>query len=81
MSSLTTLSTLLAFLEQTRFVFSTCGSPENNLAAVTITGNSIAYGAYYECTTITSLIIASTVTSFGIYIIITTIPTKMSTNI
>jgi hypothetical protein len=67
MSSLTTLPALLAFLEQTRFVFSTCPvSP----SAVGITGDSIAAQAYFGCQTITSLIIASTVTAIGIYSII-----------
>ena len=71
MSSLTTLPALLAFLEQARFVFSQCpGSP----SPVTITGDSIADYAYYECSTITSVVIASTVTTIGIYTIIT-IPT------
>jgi uncharacterized membrane protein len=69
MSSLTTLPAVLAFLEQARFVFSACLT---NDAAVTITGDSIASGAYFGCSTITSLVIASTVTSIGIYKIVTT---------
>ena len=71
MSSLTTLPALLTLLENIRFVFSTCGNPPNNLAAVTITGDSIAAYAYDGCTTITSLVIVSTVTLIGKYIIIT----------
>ena len=82
MSSLTTLPALLAFLEQTRFVFSTCpGTP----SAVTITGESIDFEAYSNCQTITSVVIPSIVTAIGMYTIIT-IPTiyflmKISTNI
>ena len=67
MASLTTLPAVLAFLEQARIVFSGCATSD---AAVTITGVSIPYGAYQGCTTITSVVIASTVTSFGLYTII-----------
>ena len=63
----TTLSAFLALLEKARFVFSACAT---NDADVSITGDSIAYRAYYQCTTITSLVIPSTVTSFGKYTII-----------
>jgi hypothetical protein len=69
MFSLTTLPTLLAFLEQTRFVFSTCAT---DVAAVTIGTDvtTIAANAYKDCTTITTLVIASTVTFICIYTII-----------
>jgi len=69
MSSLTTLPALLAFLEQARIVFSGC---ETSFAAVSITASSIAEQAYYECATITSLAVASTVTAIGNYTILTT---------
>ena len=66
MSSLTTLPALLAFLEQARIVFSTCpGSPSAVTIGTDVT--SILYQAYYQCSTIISLVIASTITSFGIY--------------
>ena len=67
MSALTTLPALLALLENTRFVFSQCpGTP----SAVSIPGNSIAANAYNGCTTITSLVIASTVTSIGLIVVV-----------
>ena len=75
MSSLTTLPAVLVFLEQARFVLSTCGNPNNPAAAVTITGDSIAANAYNQCLTMTSLVIASTVTLIGKYTIITMILT------
>jgi hypothetical protein len=83
MFSLVTLPALLALLEQAHFVFSACLT---NDAAVTITGTSIADDAYNGCATITSLVIPSTVTSIGIYTIITIATiylsrTKISTNI
>ena len=45
MSMLTTLPAVLALLENARFVFSTCGSSD---PAVSITGDSIAYQAYFN---------------------------------
>ena len=73
MFSLTTLPAVLAFLENIRFVFSACATSD---AAVTIGTDitSIALSAYFQCTTITSLVIASTVTTIGIHTIILTTP-------
>ena len=71
MFSLTTLPAVLAFLENIRFVFSACATSD---AAVTITGDSIDSSAYFQCSTITSLVIASTVSTIGIHTIILTTP-------
>ena len=71
MSSLTTLPALLVLLENIRIVFSQTPQCASSNAAVTITENSITADAYYQCTTIISLVIASTVTSIGKYIILT----------
>ena len=71
MPSLTTLPALLVFLENARIVFSQTPQCATSNAAVSITEDSINAVAYFQCSTITSLDIASTVISIGKYIIIT----------
>ena len=69
MSSLSTLTAVLALLGNVHLVFTACpGSPSAVTIGTDVT--SIAEKAYYECSTITSLVISSTVTSFGKHTII-----------